>query len=69
LQVLAAFKKTTEKDIPYVIKGRRTGDVAESYADPALANQLLDWKTTKTLDIMCADHWHWQQQNPLGYES
>jgi UDP-glucose 4-epimerase len=69
LQVLTAFKKTTEKDIPYVIKGRRTGDVAESYADPALANQLLDWKTTKTLDIMCADHWHWQQQNPLGYES
>jgi UDP-glucose 4-epimerase len=49
LQVLAAFKKTTEKDIPYVIKGRRTGDVAESCADPALANQLLDWKTTKTL--------------------
>ena len=69
LQVLTAFKKTTEKDIPYVFKGRRTGDVAESYADPALANQLLDWKTTKTLDIMCADHWHWQQQNPLGYES
>ena len=38
-------------------------------ADPALANQLLDWKTTKTLDIMCADHWHWQQKNPQGYES
>ena len=69
LQVLTAFKKITGKDIPYVFKGRRTGDVAESYADPALANQLLDWKTTKTLDIMCADHWHWQQQNPLGYES
>lgn len=43
--------------------------VGESYADPALANQLLHWKTTKTLDIMCADHWHWQQKNPQGYES
>ena len=69
LQVLTAFEKATEKDIPYVFKDRRAGDVAESYADPALANQLLDWKTTKTLDIMCADHWHWQQQNPQGYES
>ena len=69
LQVLATFKQATEKDIPYVFKDRRAGDVAEFYADPALANQLLDWKTTKTLDIMCADHWHWQQQNPQGYES
>ena len=69
LQVLTAFKEATDKDIPYVFKDRRAGDVAESYADPALANQLLDWKTTKTLDIMCADHWHWQQKNPQGYES
>ena len=69
LQVLTAFKEATKKDIPYVFKDRRAGDVAEFYADPTLANQLLDWKTTKTLDIMCADHWHWQQQNPQGYES
>jgi UDP-glucose 4-epimerase len=69
LQVLIAFKEATKKDIPYVFKNRRAGDVAEFYADPTLANQLLDWKTTKTLDIMCLDHWHWQQQNPQGYES
>jgi UDP-glucose 4-epimerase len=69
LQVLTAFEKAAGKNIPYVFKDRRAGDVAEFYADPALANQLLDWKTTKTLDIMCADHWHWQQKNPQGYES
>ena len=69
LQVLTAFEKAAGKNIPYVFKVRRAGDVAEFYADPALANQLLDWKTTKTLDIMCADHWHWQQKNPQGYES
>ncbi len=69
LQVLTAFEKGAGKNIPYVFKARRAGDVAESYADPALANQLLDWKTTKTLDIMCADHWYWQQKNPQGYES
>ena len=69
LQVLTAFEKAAGKNIPYVFKDRRAADVAEFYADPALANQLLDWKTTKTLDIMCADHWHWQQKNPQGYES
>jgi UDP-glucose 4-epimerase len=69
LQVLTAFEKAAGKNIPYVFKDRRAGDVAEFYADPTLANQLLDWKTIKTLDIMCADHWHWQQQNPQGYES
>jgi UDP-glucose 4-epimerase len=69
LQVVNAFEKAASKNIPYVFKDRRAGDVAEFYADPTLANQLLDWKTTKTLDIMCADHWHWQQQNPQGYES
>ena len=69
LQVLTAFEKAAGKNIPYVFKDRRVGDVAEFYADPTLANQLLDWKTTKTLDTMCADHWHWQQKNPQGYES
>lgn len=67
-QVLTAFKVAAEKDISYVFKDRRAGDVAEFYADPALANQLLNWKTSKTLDIMCADHWHWQQKNPNGYQ-
>ena len=68
LQVLNAFEKSAGKNIPYVFKDRRAGDVAEFYADPALANQLLDWKTTKTLDDICADHWHWQQKNLQGYQ-
>jgi UDP-glucose 4-epimerase len=68
LQVLTAFEAAAQKSIPYVFKERRAGDVAEFYADPALANQLLNWKTTKTLDIMCQDHWHWQQKNPSGYQ-
>ena len=68
LQVLNAFEKSAGKNIPYVFKDRRAGDVAEFYADPALANQLLDWKTTKTLDDICADHWHWKQKNLKGYQ-
>ena len=68
LQVLNAFEKAAGKNIPYAFKDRRAGDVAAFYADPTLANQLLDWKTTQTLDVMCTDHWHWQQKNPQGYQ-
>lgn len=67
LQVLAAFQQASGINIPYAFKDRRAGDVAEFYADPTLANQLLNWKTTKTLDNMCMDHWNWQQKNPHGY--
>lgn len=67
LQVLTAFERATSKSIPYVFKDRRAGDISTSFADSSIANQLLNWKTTKTLDAMCADHWRWQQQNPQGY--
>ncbi len=69
LQVLAAFKQASGINIPYTFKERRAGDVAEFYANPNLANQLLNWKTTKTLDTMCLDHWNWQQKNPNGYQA
>jgi len=39
------------------ITGRRPGDIAASYADPSLARRLLNWRTTRDLDAMCADAW------------
>lgn len=68
MQVLDAFQAASSQNIPYVIKDRRAGDVPEFYANPAFANKTLNWKTTKTLDAMCEDHWHWQQKNPHGYK-
>lgn len=67
LDVIAAFSRAVGRDIPYVIDGRRPGDIAECYADPALAEKLLGWKAVHTLDDMCADSWRWQSQNPYGY--
>lgn len=45
----------------------RPGDIAQCYADPALAEQLLGWRAERDLARMCADSWRWQQQNPDGY--
>ncbi|MEQ8176759.1 MAG: UDP-glucose 4-epimerase GalE [Amphiplicatus sp.] len=67
LQAIAAFKRASNRDIPYEIAPRRDGDIAEIYADAERAKKLLGWKAEKTLEDMCADHWRWQSENPDGY--
>jgi UDP-glucose 4-epimerase len=67
LEAVAAFKRASNRDIPYEIAPRRDGDIAEIYADASLAKRLLGWKAEKTLEDMCADHWRWQRENPEGY--
>lgn len=69
LEVVAAFAKAAKREISYKIQPRRAGDVAKCYADPQLANQLLNWQTVYTLDDMCRDSWNWQSRNPLGYRN
>ncbi len=67
LDVIKAFSKACGKDIPYVIKPRRAGDIATCYADASLAEKELGWKAERKLDEMCEDSWRWQSQNPNGY--
>lgn len=69
LEVVKAFEKVNGVKIPYVITGRRPGDVAVCYADPTRAFRELGFKTEKGLEDMCRDAWNWQQKNPEGYES
>jgi UDP-glucose 4-epimerase len=67
LDVISAFSRASGREIPYTVAPRRPGDVAASYADPALANRELGWRAGRSLDAMCADTWRWQSQNPQGY--
>lgn len=68
LDMIKSFSKASGKELPYIVKERRAGDVAECYADPTKALQLLGWKATKTIDDMCNDTWNWQTKNPNGFE-
>ena len=61
LEMVRAFSAASGRQIPYRIAARRAGDIAQCWADPALANRLLGWQATRTLDEMCADAWRWQQ--------
>ncbi|HFQ5376337.1 TPA: UDP-glucose 4-epimerase GalE [Vibrio vulnificus] len=68
LEMVAAFEKAAQRPIPYEIKPRRAGDIAECWADPAYAEQVLGWKATRSLETMVVDTWRWQSNNPNGYE-
>lgn len=67
LDVVNAFAKNSQKEIPYEILPRRLGDVAINYADATAAKDLLDWQASRSLDDMCADTWRWQASNPNGF--
>ena len=68
LEVVNAFEKASGRPVNYQIAPRRPGDVAQCYADPALAHQLLGWTASRTLADMCLDAWRWQSGNPEGYK-
>jgi UDP-glucose 4-epimerase len=67
LDVLHAFERACGRELPHEVVDRRPGDIAASYADPSRAEADLGWRAQKSLDDMCADQWHWQSKNPLGY--
>ena len=68
LQVLHAFEKVYGNDIPYVIKERRPGDIDACYADTTKAFNELGFKAQYDINVMAADSWRWQKNNPNGYE-
>lgn len=68
LDIVKAFQKVNNIEIPYDIKPRRAGDIAECYADPSKAKEILGWVAEKGLEDMCRDSWNWQSHNVNGYK-
>lgn len=69
LGVLQAFEHATGRPVPFEFVPRRAGDVAEYFADVSQAEVVLGWRATRTIEDMCRDSWHWQQNNPEGYRT
>lgn len=61
LELVHAFQDATGVAIPYRIEGRRAGDLATVYADPAKAERELGWKATRSIQEACASSWAFQQ--------
>lgn len=68
LEIVKTFERVNHLTIPYVIKPRRAGDIAECYANAEKAAKVLGWKAELGLDEMCFDSWNWQLNNVNGYK-
>lgn len=66
-EVVKAYEEASQKEIKVEVEARRFGDVAELYADPSKAREVLKWETKLNLDAMIRDSWNWQSKNPDGY--
>ncbi len=67
LQMIAALEKASGRTVSYKVVGRRPGDVASCYADPAFASNELGWRAERGVEAMARDAWNWQSNNPQGY--
>ena len=68
LEMVAAFEQASKCAVPYQVMPRRAGDIAECWADPSYAEEVLGWKATRSLQTMVEDTWRWQLNNPEGYK-
>lgn len=67
LELVHAFEQSADRELPYQIVDRRPGDIAECWADPARAAEVLGWRAERTIDDMTSSTWKWQTANPNGY--
>ena len=67
LDIVKAFGNEWGSPINYKITDRRPGDIAECYADPTKAREVLGWTAERDLRKMCEDSARWQRTNPDGY--
>lgn len=63
LELVYAFMKINDIDVPYEIVGRRPGDIATCFADASKAEKELGWRTELTIDDMVRDAWRFEQNN------
>lgn len=58
-EIVTTFEKVNNIKLNYVYGPRREGDIPIVYADPSKALKELNWQTTKTLEDMCKDSYHY----------
>ena len=62
LELVNAFMKVNNVDIPYEIVGRRAGDIATCYADTNKAMRDLGWRAEKDIEDMVRDSWRFENR-------
>lgn len=60
LELITTFEKVNGVKLPWEYAPRREGDVIAIWADPALANEKLGWKATRTTEETLKAAWAWE---------
>jgi UDP-glucose 4-epimerase len=68
LEMVKAFEKASGREIPFKVGPRRPGDLGRVICDPKKAEGELGWTATRDMDVIMADAWKWQSENPHGYK-
>jgi UDP-glucose 4-epimerase len=63
LELVNAFMKVNDINVPYEIVGRRPGDIATCFADASKAEKELGWKAELGIDKMVRDAWKFERNN------
>ncbi len=66
-EIVNAFEVITGEKLPVKIFPRRSGDVAECWADVGKIERELGWVAKRDLGQMIRDMWRWYNMNPNGY--
>jgi UDP-glucose 4-epimerase len=59
LEMIEAYKRASNRDLPSTITDRRPGDVPVYVARADKAAKVLGFRTEKTLEDMCSSSWAW----------
>ena len=63
LELIEAFKKHNNIEVPYKIVGRREGDIASCYADVNHAKEKLNWSSIYEIEDMVKDAYDYVNKN------
>jgi UDP-arabinose 4-epimerase len=61
-EVIAAVERVTGLKVPHKVTSRRPGDPAVLVANASRAEQLLNWKATRSLDDIVSTAWNWMRK-------
>jgi UDP-glucose 4-epimerase len=61
LEVVKAFEKANNVEVPYQICNRREGDITIAYANVGKAEKELNWRSETSLEDALKTTWEWQK--------
>lgn len=61
LEVVHAFERANDVEVPYRICERRAGDITVAYANADKAERELGWRSDTSLEEALRTTWQWQQ--------